>query len=592
MKSVNIDVDYLKTVNYTLFHNRIPVCQSVNVTNISDQPLSDVKVCCKGEFIKEYESYLIGRINAGETVRIMSFEISPDSSKLTVLTERIVTNFTLTVTSQDEIIEEKLYEIELMPYDHWLGITILPQTLVSFVTPNHPSINSLIVKTAEALKQATGSSMLTAYQTCNSNDVRLQVAAVFAAIHQLGIVYRSVPASYEDIGQRITMPDQVISIKIGNCIELTLLMASVLESIGINSVIILQKGHAYLGVWLVDDCYSSSICDDASYIEKKCSRGIDEMLVIECTQVAQETASFDTAVKIAEQNLADHSVFELFIDIKRSRLERIFPLPSRVLTDGAWTFEKTGVEHEQCLLKIKKHDRYDLSQMTDKKKELTKFDIWERKLLDFSLRNSLLNLYLRRKAIQFISFDIDRIEDHLQDGEEYCINSKPNIEIQLDNSERLIRSKLHEQLHELIRSDIEHHMLHTYQTENETRDVLKNIYRAARNAIEETGANSLFLTIGTLRWFETPQSETPRYAPLLLLPVEMVYKKGRYYIRTRDEDISLNVTLIEFIRQNYGIHVNGLDPLPKDESGVDVPLIFAAIRAALKEQKRFIRHFA
>ena len=346
MKSVNIDVDYLKTVNYTLFHNRIPVCQSVNVTNISDQPLSDVKVCCKGEFIKEYESYLIGRINAGETVRIMSFEISPDSSKLTVLTERIVTNFTLTITSQDEIIEEKPYEIELMPYDHWLGITILPQTLVSFVTPNHPSINSLIVKTAEALKRATGSSMLTAYQTCNSNDVRLQVAAVFAAIHQLGIVYRSVPASYEDIGQRITMPDQVISIKIGNCIELTLLMASVLESIGINSIIILQKGHAYLGVWLVDDCYSSSICDDASYIEKKCSRGIDEMLVIECTQVAKETASFDTAVKIAEQNLADHSVFELFIDIKRSRLERIFPLPSRVLTDGAWTFEKTGVVKE------------------------------------------------------------------------------------------------------------------------------------------------------------------------------------------------------------------------------------------------------
>ena len=587
MKSVNIDIDYIKTVNYALFHNRIPVCQSVNVTNISVQHLNDVKVCCKGEFIKEYESYLIGRINAGETVRVMSFEISPDASKLAVLTERIVTYFTLTVTSQDEIIEEKQYEIELMPYDHWLGITILPQTLVSFVTPNHPAINSLVVKTAEALKKVTGSSVLTAYQTCNSNDVRLQVAAVFTAVHQLGIVYRSVPASYEDIGQRITMPDQVISIKIGNCIELTLLMASVLESIGINTVVIIQKGHAYLGVWLVDDCYSCSICDDASYIEKKCSRGIDEMLVVECTQVAQETTSFENAVKIAEQNLADHSVFELFIDIKRSRLERIFPLPTRVLTNGEWTFEETGVGHEQCLFEIKEHDRYDLSLMTDKKKELTKFDIWERKLLDFSLRNSLLNLYLRRKAIQFISFDIDRIEDHLQDGEEYCIISKPNIEFQLDNNERLVRSKLHEQLHELIRSDIEHHVLHTYQTENETRDVLKNIYRAARNAIEETGANSLFLTIGTLRWFETQQSETPRYAPLLLLPVEMVYKKGRYYIRTRDEEISLNVTLIEFIRQNYGIQVNGLDPLPKDESGVDVPLIFAAIRAALKEQKRW-----
>ena len=587
MKAVDIDIDYLKTVNYALFHNRIPVCQSIHVVNKSEQPLDDVKVCCKGEFIKNYESNPVGRINAGETVRIMPFEISPDASKLAILTERVITGFTLTITSLGEIIEEKQYEIELMPYDHWLGTTILPQTLASFVSPNHPSINGLVVKAAAALKQATGSSVLTAYQTCNSNDVRLQTAAVFAAIHQTGIVYRGVPASYEDVGQRITMPDQVISNKIGNCIELTLLMASVLESIGINSVVILQKGHAYLGVWLVDDCYSCSICDDASYIEKKCSRGIDEMLVVECTQLAQETSSFETAVKIAEQNLADHSVFEMFIDIRRSRLERIFPLPARVLSDGAWTFEEPGVEHEQCLFEVKEHDRYDLTQMAGKKKELTKFDIWERKLLDFSLRNSLLNLYLRRKAIQFISFDIDRIEDHLQDGEEYCIISKPNVEFQLDSSERLVRSKLHEQLHELIRSDIEHHILHTYQTENETREVLKNIYRAARNAIEETGANSLFLTIGTLRWFETPQSEIPRYAPLLLLPVEMVYKKGRYYIRTRDEDISLNITLMEFMRQNYGIQVDGLYPLPKDESGVDVPLIFAAIRAALKEQKRW-----
>ena len=83
---VNINIDYLKTVNYALFHNRIPVCQSVNVTNISKQPLNDIKVCCKGEFIRNYESNLIGRINTEETVRIISFEISPDASKLSVLT--------------------------------------------------------------------------------------------------------------------------------------------------------------------------------------------------------------------------------------------------------------------------------------------------------------------------------------------------------------------------------------------------------------------------------------------------------------------------------------------------------------------------
>lgn len=587
MKSVNISVDYLKTANYALFHNGLPVCHSVELTNVSGQILNDLKVICEGEFIKRYESAVIGQIDREETVRVSPFEIIPDSAKMAVLTERVQTRFTLTVVCQEQEICSEEFEIELMPYDHWLGSTILPQTLASFVTPNHPAVNALVVKVAAALKTLTGSSVLTAYQTGNSNDVRLQVAAVFMAIHQAGIVYRSVPASYEVIGQRITMPDQVLATKIGNCIELALLMATVLEAIGINSVLVLQKSHAYLGVWLVDDCYSCSVCDDPSFIEKKCSKGIDEMLVLECTQVTLENASFENAVKIAEHNLADHSVFEMFIDIRRCRLEHILPLPARVQADGVWTFEATGVEHDSCVVEVREHDRYDLSHISDNARELTKFDIWERKLLDFSLRNSLLNLYLRRKAIQFISFDIDRVEDHLQDGEEYCIVPKPNLDISLDTTERLVRSKLYESLHELIRNDIEHHRLHTYQTETESRAVLKNIYRGARNALEETGANSLFLTIGTLRWFETPQSETPRYAPLLLLPVEMVYKKGSYYIRTVDEDISLNITLMEFLRQNYGIKIAGLDPLPKDESGVDVSLIFAIIRDALKEQKRW-----
>ncbi len=589
MNTVKLSVDYLQTANYALFHNRMPVCRSLEITNESDRPITDVKISCEGEFIRKYESAVIASIAPGETVRVERFEISPDSQKLTELTERVVTDFVLSVSSQGEKIHDERFEIELMPFDHWLGTGILPQTLVSFITPNHPAIAELLVKTAAELKNITGSSVLTAYQKGNVNEVRAQVAALFAALHSLGIIYRSVPASYEEVGQRITMPERVLASKIGNCIELTLLMASALEAMSINSVIVFRKGHAYLGVWLVDDCYSCSVCDDASFIEKKCARGIDEMLVIECTQITQEKTSFETAVALAERDLADHSMFEMFIDVKRARLERILPLPARVEHDGTWTFETSGVEHDACIIDVQEHDRYDLSHLNDNaRRRLTKYDIWERKLLDFSLRNSLLNLNLRRKAIQFISFDVNRIEDHLQDGKEYCIAAKPNIEFSLDTSERLVRSKLYPELRDLISTDIDkQHILHSYLTETETKTVLKNIYRGARNAIEETGANSLFLSIGTLRWFETPHSEVPRYAPLLLLPVEMVYKKGNYYIRTTDEDISLNITLLEFLRQNFDIKFKGLDPLPVDDSGVDVNLIFTLIRDALKNQKRW-----
>lgn len=586
MDSVKITAEYLKTANYALFHNRIPICQSVEVTNVSDAPVENLVINCSGEFIADYQAE-IARINPGETIRLTPFNVNPDASKLAAITERAVTDFKLTAVSGSETLGETVCEIELMPYDHWTGTRIMPQTIVSFITPNNPAISNLVVKAAAQLKNLTGSSSFSEYQSGNTNTVREQVAAVFAALHELGIVYRGLSASYETVGQRITMPDQVITSKIGNCLELTLLMASVLEAVGINTVIVFEHGHAYLGVWLVDDCYPCSVSDDPAFIEKKCSRGIDEMIVLECTHLAQENVSFEQALHVAENSLADHKAFEMFVDVKRSRLERIFPLPSRIEQNGVWTIETDGIDHDSCITDVKQHDRYDLNRISESSKELTKYDIWERKLLDFSLRNSLLNLSVRRRAVQFISFDVNKIEDNLQEGQEYCLMPKPNVEIKFESDEKLIRSKLYEQLHDLIVNDMEHNQLHTFLPEGETRSILKTIYRTARCSIEETGANSLFLVIGTLRWFETDQSATPRYAPLLLLPVEMVYKKGNFYVRTRDEEITLNITLIEFLRQNYDITFNGLDPLPLDKSGVDVPLIFALIRDALKDKKRW-----
>ncbi len=157
----------------------------------------------------------------------------------------------------------------------------------------------------------------------------------------------------------------------------------------------------------------------------------------------------------------------------------------------------------------------------------------------------------------------------------------------IEDTAQITRSKQLEELRWLITDDIDSHRLHTYLNEHDTRNVLKSIYRASRNAIEETGANSLFLAIGTLRWYETEHTSKPRFAPLMMLPVEMVYKKGAYYIRSREEDMVLNITLMEFLRQNYDININGLNPLPLDQHGVDVKLVFAAVRDAIKQQRRW-----
>ena len=41
------------------------------------------------------------------------------------------------------------------------------------------------------------------------------------------------------------------------------------------------------------------------------------------------------------------------------------------------------------------------------------------------------------------------------------------------------------------------------------------------------------------------------------------------------------------LRQNFGISVPGLDPLPTDESGVNVKLIYSIIRHCIKNQRKW-----
>lgn len=170
-----------------------------------------------------------------------------------------------------------------------------------------------------------------------------------------------------------------------------------------------------------------------------------------------------------------------------------------------------------------------------------KLIIWERKLLDLTLRNNLLNMKVRGNAIPFFCDNIAALEDELFDGKEIVLEQKE----------------------------------------------LKPIYRSMRTNLEESGVNTLFLTLGSLKWQEKIGGKEYT-APLLLMPVEMVsLGKNKYAIHRRDEETMLNMTLIEFLKQNFEIEINGLNPLPQDNKGVDVNLVLHIVNEAIKEHENW-----
>ncbi|MDP1618657.1 DUF3320 domain-containing protein [Phenylobacterium sp.] len=93
---------------------------------------------------------------------------------------------------------------------------------------------------------------------------------------------------------------------------------------------------------------------------------------------------------------------------------------------------------------------------------------------------------------------------------------------------------------------------------------LLSLYYEGQTLEEEQGVNVLFLALGFLEWREARQSDTPRYAPLILLPVDLARDgaKDRFKLEIRPDDLIANVSLQAWLKENFGI---ALPDLPEGE---------------------------
>lgn len=95
---------------------------------------------------------------------------------------------------------------------------------------------------------------------------------------------------------------------------------------------------------------------------------------------------------------------------------------------------------------------------------------------------------------------------------------------------------------------------------------LRNIRGKANTALEETGANILYLAFGFLEWFEDDRSGVERHAPLYLIPVKIekatLNKDSGTYIYTIEhtgEDIISNLSLREKLKHDFHLDLPDID---------------------------------
>ena len=269
-----------------------------------------------------------------------------------------------------------------------------------------------------------------------------------------------------------------------------------------------------------------------------------------------------------------------------------------------------------------------------------KFDLWERKLLDLSTRNSLLNLRIKGHCVPLFVPGCGDLEDTLVDNKEYRIIARKSPDKKAEKEEAKTADTNNEEkpaaieasdetaalpeaipsepaaetkapakkaeatgipakdysIEELAKTDEFKEYITTEMgkgklcsslTSAELDDKIKELYRGAKASIEENGASTLYLAVGFLKWFEKDKTD-PYYAPILLIPVELVRKSILlgYAMRKREEDTQFNITILEKLRQDFGIDVTELQgDLPVDEHGINVAQVFELVKAHVEGMK-------
>jgi hypothetical protein len=123
---------------------------------------------------------------------------------------------------------------------------------------------------------------------------------------------------------------------------------------------------------------------------------------------------------------------------------------------------------------------------------------------------------------------------------------------------------------EALRNQLRVGFVHSALTEAEHRARLLEMFREERTAVQETGAGHLYVALGALRW-RAEGEERARRAPVLLLPAELLRSgtgaAARFSLRVREEEPRINLTLLRFLEQGFGLSCGDLEALPWTAAG-------------------------
>ena len=265
-------IEIAPRISFATHQCDIPVLAALTARNNTDAPAEGMTVRLMAEpAVFAPQSWTIDRIEAGTETRIRADRrVSLAGGLLDGLTERMRADVVVELLRGDEVLAREELVIYALARNEWGGAAAMPELLAAFVMPNDPAI-------ARLLKDASpgAGSPRRIYSGTLPAAIRAR-APVGTARGSLG-GGRSTAAElcraaccFEARwpGKSGRRPD-IEAHGLATCLDTTpCCFAAAPEQMGLNPVVVLTRGHAFVGAWLQPQTFSTPTVDDATELRK------------------------------------------------------------------------------------------------------------------------------------------------------------------------------------------------------------------------------------------------------------------------------------------------------------------------------------
>jgi hypothetical protein len=282
---------------------------AVTVRNSSDKPLrSRITVQIPGWSDQEIQ---IAELPAGD---VRTYQFAP--TFLTRLYQNREITAATAVVRVNGIGGEELYTVTVpvrlrSAQDMYWGPDFeYARFIAAWVTPHDIRVERVLSRAKEFMPARR----LPGYEEGKSEAAQeqatiAQVRAIYRALQEQGVSYvksSSTLGGNREWSERVRSPRESLRQNSANCIDGALMYASLFENLGMDPVLMLVPGHAYVGVRLAP--------------------GSEHFLYLETAYTGR--AGFEAATTAAERNIARYRLSDrIVVRIDQARQAGIYPMP-------------------------------------------------------------------------------------------------------------------------------------------------------------------------------------------------------------------------------------------------------------------------